>query len=114
MGDTSEKTTESEDKGASQMAESQPGTHAQNPRFEGQHCKYKTPWCVPVIPAPGRLEAEGSEGQGHYQLHSEFEANMGYRDLKEKLTNKQNLLLSWKMKNLVRGTNSVIETTWRV
>lgn len=69
---------------------------------------------VPVIPAPGRLEAEGSEGQGHYQLHSEFEANMGYRDLKEKLTNKQNLLLSWKMKNLVRGTNSVIETAWRV
>lgn len=59
--------------------------------------------------APGRLEAEGSEVQGHYQLHQEFEANMGYRDMKEKLTNKQNLLLSWKMKNLVRGTNSVIE-----
>lgn len=64
-------------------------------------------WCTPVIPAPGRLEAEGSEVQGHYQLHREFEANMGYRDLKEKLTNKENLPLSWKMKNLVRGTNSV-------
>ena len=42
---------------------------------------------------PGGLEAEGSEVQGHYRLNREFEAHKGYRDTKEKLTNKQSLLL---------------------
>lgn len=35
-------------------------------------------WYLPVVPALGEAAAGGSEVHGHPQLHSEFQANLGY------------------------------------
>lgn len=41
-------------------------------------------------PSPGEVDAEGRGGQGHPQLHSNFETSLGYETLSQNTTNKQN------------------------